>query len=163
MFFRVFRRGGNEAPPSLINGFDVTLLIDICKAIASVSADKGYHSDANMKAIDAHNAVPFIPFKSNSRYGVVPGASRKKSDVWHKMFHYYMFRKDEFLRHYHRRSNVETTFHMIKAKFGSRIRSKTPIAQTNEVLCKILCHNLCVLVQSTYELGIQTAFWKEAC
>lgn len=71
-------------------------------------------------------------------------------------------RRDEFLRHYHRRSNVETTFHMIKSKFSSRIRSKTPIAQTNEVLCKVLCHNLCVLVQSVYELGIEATFWQQS-
>lgn len=30
----------------------------------------------------------------------------------------------------------------------------------NEVLCKVLCHNLCVLVQSIYELGIETKFWR---
>lgn len=124
-----------------------------------VSADKGYLSNANLRAIDEHGAVPFIPFKSNSRYGRIKG--RNNSDLWHKMFHYYMFRKDEFLRHYHRRSNVETTFHMIKAKFGSRIRSKAYTAQVNEVLCKILCHNLCVLVQSIYELGIETTFWRQ--
>ncbi len=53
------------------------------------------------------------------------------------MLHYYMYRKDDFLRHYHRRSNVETTFHMIKSKFGSRIRSKTATAMMNEVLCKV--------------------------
>jgi hypothetical protein len=40
----------------------------------------------------------------------------------------------------------ETVFHMIKSKFGSRIRSMSDTAQVNEVLCKILCHNLCVLV-----------------
>ncbi len=55
---------------------------------------------------------------------------------------------------------METTFHMIKAKFGARIRSKTPVAQVNEVLCKVLCHNLCVLVQSAYELGIEATFWQ---
>jgi transposase len=93
------------------------------------------------------------------RYGRIRG--RNNSDLWHKMYHYYMFRKDEFLRHYHRRSNVETTFHMIKSKFGSRIRSKTQVAQVNEVLCKILCHNLCVLVQSAYELGIEATFWSK--
>lgn len=49
---------------------------------------------------------------------------------------------------------------MIKAKFGSRIRSKTTVAQMNEVLCKILAHNLCCLVQSMYELGIEPEFWK---
>jgi hypothetical protein len=55
---------------------------------------------------------------------------------------------------------VETTFSMIKAKFGTRIRSKTPVAQVNELLCKVLCHNLCCLVQAIYELGIEPEFWK---
>lgn len=33
----------------------------------------------------------------------------------------------------------------------------------NEALCKVLCHNLCCCVQSTYELGIEATFWgKEA-
>lgn len=127
-----------------------------------VSADKGYLSDANVATIAAYGAQPFIPPKSNTRFGIVPDASRRRSDVWHKMFHFYQFNRDEFLRHYHRRSNVETAFHMIKAKFGTKVRSKTAIAQTNEVLCKILCHNLCVLVQSAYELGIEATFWKQS-
>jgi transposase len=63
------------------------------------------------------------------------------------------------MQHYHRRSNVETTFSMIKAKFGERLRSKTRTAQENEVLCKILCHNVCCLIQSIYELGIEPTFW----
>jgi hypothetical protein len=58
------------------------------------------------------------------------------------------YRRDEFLTHYYKRSNVETTFHMIKSKFGTRIRSKTPVAQVNELLFKILCHNLCCLVDA---------------
>lgn len=126
-----------------------------------VSADKGYLSDGNVRAISAHGAEAFIPPKVNTAFRRPVDASRKKSAVWDKMLHYYMFRRDDFLNYYHRRSNVETTFHMIKAKFGSRIRSKTEIAQMNEVLCKILCHNLCVLVQSAYELGIEATFWKQ--
>lgn len=55
---------------------------------------------------------------------------------------------------------METTFSMIKAKFGTRIRSKTTAAQLNEVLCKVLAHNLCCLVQSMYELGIEPESWK---
>ena len=30
----------------------------------------------------------------------------------------------------------------------------------NEVLCKLVCHNLCVLIQETHELGIEAEFWK---
>ena len=48
---------------------------------------------------------------------------------------------------------------MIKMKFGANVRAKTPIAQVNEVLCKILCHNICVLIQSMVELGIEVTFW----
>ena len=125
-----------------------------------VSADKGYWADSNVQAIAAHGAAPFIVPKSNTNFHPSKDASRKKSAVWNKMLHYYLYRKDDFLQHYHRRSNVETTFHMIKSKFGSRIRSKSGTAMVNEVLCKVLCHNLCVLVQSVYELGIEATFWQ---
>ncbi len=50
---------------------------------------------------------------------------------------------------------------MIKAKFGERHRSKTAVAQTSEVLCKILCHNLYCVIQSIYELGVEPNFWAE--
>ena len=29
----------------------------------------------------------------------------------------------------------------------------------NEALCKVLCHNLACLIQSTYELGAEATFW----
>lgn len=40
------------------------------------------------------------------------------------------------------------------------VRSKSPVAQVNEILCKVLCHNLCVLVQSFFEFGIAAEFWN---
>lgn len=63
------------------------------------------------------------------------------------MYHFYNFKREEFLQHYHKRSNVETTFHRI----GQRLRSRTLTAQINEALCKVLCHNLCVVIQSVHE------------
>ncbi len=53
---------------------------------------------------------------------------------------------------------------MIKRKFGDAVRSKTDTAMKNEALCKLLCHNICVVHQSHVELGIEEAFWpkKEA-
>lgn len=41
---------------------------------------------------------------------------------------------------------------------GASLRSKGDTAQMNEVLCKVLCHNICVVIQSTYELGVPVDF-----
>ena len=32
----------------------------------------------------------------------------------------------------------------------------------NETLCKILCHNLVVLIHEIHELGIEPVFWQTA-
>ena len=120
-----------------------------------VSADKGYISQKNLQATVDVGAVPFIPFKSNTQ-------PDRGSDLWSKMFHYYSYKREEFLAHYHKRSNVETASSMIKAKFGERLRSKNATAQINEALTKVLCHNLCVVIQSMYELNVTPEFWSEA-
>jgi transposase len=122
--------------------------------IGEVSADKGYISKKNLNAVVSAGATPYIPFKDNT--------SGEGPELWRKMFHFYQFKRAEFLKHYHKRSNVESTFAMIKAKFGAAVRSKTVPAQMNEILCKVICHNLCVLVQSIYELGIEPIFWADS-
>jgi transposase len=119
--------------------------------LVEVSADKGYGSIKNYKAIQRHGATPFIAFKSIH--------TGRAAGLWQKMYHYFHFRRDEFLGHYHKRSNVESTFSMIKAKFRDHVRSKTDVAMVNEVLCKIICHNICCLIQEAHELGITTEFW----
>ena len=63
--------------------------------------------------------------------------------------------REEFLQSYHMRSNVESAFSMMKRKFGDSVRSKSEVAMKNEVLCKILCHNICCLISAMYELGIE--------
>ncbi|HJP95276.1 MAG TPA: transposase [Pyrinomonadaceae bacterium] len=122
-----------------------------------VSADKGYLGASNMLASLQRGAIPYIPFKSNS----VPDSRSTygpKSELWTRMYHFYALNRAEFLQHYHKRSNIETTFHMIKSKFGQRLRSRTLTAQINEALCKVLCHNLCCVIQSMHELNITPEF-----
>lgn len=125
-----------------------------------ISADKGYLGATNMLASLQKGAIPYIPFKSNS----VPhsrGSYGPKSELWTRMYHFYALNRAEFLQHYHKRSNIETTFHMIKSKFGQRLRSRTLTAQINEALCKVLCHNLCVVIQSVHELGLNASFGEK--
>jgi hypothetical protein len=40
-------------------------------------------------------------------------------------------------------------------------RSKTGRSQMNEVLCKILCHNICVVVYAIYEFGTAPDFFAQ--
>lgn len=123
--------------------------------VKEVSADKAYLSLKNLKAVARHNAVPYIPFKTNT---AVPTTN----NIWAEMYYHFMSNREDFLTHYHKRSNVETAFSMIKAKFGDAVRSKSDIGQLNEVLCKVLCHNICVIIQAIYELGIEPTFGAEA-
>src|SRR5678816_134420 len=102
--------------------------------MVEVSADKGYISGDNLQAAVDHGATPYIPFKTN-----VTG--KRGSELWKRLFHYYSFKREEFLTHYHKRSNIETVSSMIKARFGERLRSKSETAQVNEALAKVLCHN----------------------
>jgi len=147
-----YESADNPQLPKLVNQTAKAFTIN------EVSADKAYSGRRSLRAIQAVGGTAFIPFMShatgmaNTRY--------KFDGLWNYMWHFYNFNREVFMEHYHKRSNVETTFSMIKTKFGGSVRSKTPTAQVNEVLCKILCHNVCVLIQSIYELGIEPTFWN---
>ena len=122
--------------------------------IKEVPADKAYLSRENLELAAKHDAVAYIPFKNRTN-----GIGKRFDELWNKAWAFHMYNREAFLEHYHKRSNVETTFSMIKAKFGDHLRSKTDTAMVNEALCKILCHNICCLIQSHYELGIEATSW----
>ncbi|MDQ1370269.1 MAG: hypothetical protein QOF20_2622, partial [Acidimicrobiaceae bacterium] len=79
-----------------------------CVQDVAISADKGYSSRSNATAIEKHGAMPLIPFKSNT---VEP----PEGTAWARMYHQFAYNRDDFLAHYHRRSNVETVFAMVKS------------------------------------------------
>lgn len=137
----------NDSPqlPEMVNETGENFSMD------EISADKAYLSKQNLNHIDDVGATAYIPFKSNNK-------ARGKGAVWSKMYYYFMLNNDEFYEHYHKRSNAETTVHMIKSKFGDSVRAKSWTAQVNEVLCKVICHNICVVIQEMHELGIKPNF-----
>lgn len=100
----------------------------------------------NLQLIDSFGGTPYIPFKKNAT-----GRS-EGSALWKKTFHYFQLHKDEFMKHYHKRSNVESTFAAIKKKFGESVKSKNRIAQENELLCKIIAYNITVLIHEMIQL-----------
>ena len=112
-----------------------------------ISADKAYLGRTNLTAVANVGAEAFIPFKSNYR-------DDPKSPLWTKLYHLYHYKLDEFLPHYHQRSNSESTFSMMKRVFTDTLRSKGMDAQTNELLLMVVAHNIRCLVHSIFELGV---------
>lgn len=145
-----------EVTPAAISDYQMLMPLVRSTAarfdVARVSADKAYSGRGNLALVESVGAVPYIPFRSNAKPTGLP--------LWIRMYEFFHENAEEFYRHYHRRSNVETTFAMIKSKFGGFVRSKNPTAQANEVLAKVLCHNLCCLVSAFYELGVTPEFWS---
>lgn len=122
-------------------------------SVKEVSADKAYLSHKNLHAVEAIGGTAYVPFKSNT----LPPA--EDGSAWAQMYHFFTYNREKFLEHYHKRSNAESAYSMIKAKFGDSVRSKSDTGQINEALCKVLAHNICVLVQATHELGIEPVFF----
>jgi transposase len=144
----IYGQDANDCPilPELVKGTAETF------TVKEVSADKGYLSAENVEAIVAAGGTPFIAPKSSTTGGI--------GGLFERMFHFYQYRRPEFLAHYHKRSNVESTFSAIKRKFGDHVRSRTPAAMVNEALAKLLCHNIVTVIHSHCELGIEPVFWQ---
>jgi len=140
---------------------DVTMLPSVVAdhprhfAMEDFVADKAYSSRAALDFLHELGLNPFIPFKRGS------SSTPKGSRIWQEMFHFARESPEEFERRYHQRSNVETTFHMLKMRFGDYLMTKTFVANQNEIKVRVLCHNLCVLIQEAAERGIIANF--EVC
>jgi len=122
--------------------------------IGEVFADMTYSSRDNFENVGDLGGTAYIPYKKNAT-----GRARG-SPFWKNMYHYFQLNRDEFMDHYHKRSNVEATNAAIKRKFGVTLKSKNPTAQVNELRVKIVAYNLTVVIHEMYENGIEPSFLK---
>jgi transposase len=122
-------------------------------AVGQVAADKAYATGENFQAVADCGGTGFLSFKSNTTGGV--------GGIYERMYHLFCLCKEEYLRRYHRRSNVESVFSAVKRKFGDAVRSKTEVAMKNEVLAKLVCHNVSQLIHLSHELGLAVNFGSE--
>lgn len=120
--------------------------------IREISADKAYSSRKNLQTVAELGGIPYIMFKDNAK------TNPRGNLVWNTMKRFFDENKEYFLMKYHKRSNAETVFSMIKRKFGNHLYSKSDIGQTNEILCKALAHNICVLIQEYFENAVKLRF-----
>lgn len=127
--------------------------------IREFSGDKGYLSSKNFGCISDLGGQAFIAFKKNSS----GKCANKERSVFKTAFKFFQNNKEMYLKHYHKRSNIESCFSMIKRKFGNNVKCKKETSQDNEILAKILAHNICVLVQEIFlnEIDVNFNFWSK--
>jgi hypothetical protein len=71
---------------------------------------QGYDSFSN-RCFSGH---PFIPFREGEKNKPNPSG---KGELWKRFYHFYKYNEVLFKQHHHKRSNVETVFSMMKAKY----------------------------------------------
>jgi Transposase DDE domain/SWIM zinc finger len=117
-----------------------------------VYADKAYQSRENFNTADVLEMLPFIPFKSNQT-GKTAG-----SPLYHKMFWFFQYKREEFDNHYGQRAQVESTFGALKQKLSETLVSRKFTSQQNEILCLAIAHNIMVLIRQMFEADILPDF-----
>lgn len=110
-------------------------------------ADAAYANKLNLNHSTARGVELISEFKGNAVFDA-------KDTVWNKMLHFFLYRSDEFYQIYHRRSKVEALFSAMKRKYGQKLRTRNRTAQINEILTKVLCYNISVMIRAMYELKI---------
>ena len=121
--------------------------------VREVSGDGAYLGRSNTEAAGLLGATPYIPYHHR-----IARPDPTDKSVWAQMYWMFHHRKDEWKSRYHNRSKVETAFSTIKRLFGSSVRSRNYAAQINEVLLKVLGHNIVVLIHEMHELGVYPEF-----
>lgn len=123
--------------------------------IGELSADAAYLSRKNVDLVERAGGTAYIMPKRN-----VKAWNLGSGGGWGRMI--WLWRKHQmlFAQHYHRRSNVESVFGMIKRKWGDFSRCKLPSAIENEILARLVVHNACVLGEGMLSSDVRPAFME---
>ena len=127
----------------------VTKLFDV----KHISADMAYTGRENFDAAESWGATLFTPF--HNRHVRPPAFDQS---AWAGAYRMFADNFDEWFPTYHRRSLSETAFSTVKRLLSETIRSKTPIAQINEMLLKVLAHNIIVLIRAIFVMDLHPFF-----
>lgn len=112
--------------------------------IDAVTADSGYISRDNCELVREHGATPYIMPKENAVFRPEPTDAYEKSVLFATRF------PNRFHETYRWRTKCESAFNACKNATGERLRGRTPTSRRNEALCKIIIHNIRMVVMCRY-------------
>lgn len=114
--------------------------------------DSKYLSRENCNEVAKAGGSPWFKPKKNTT------KRPSGSPSWKQMVKTAQNNPDEFSKHYHKRSNVESTFSAKKRKFGNSVRTKLDDAKENEEHLKWVGYNFSVLSRAHYEHNLKIKF-----
>jgi transposase len=118
-----------------------------------VTADGAYYSRENMLRVTHVGGTPYFYIPSSSLFG-----DGYKLSACNLVLYLCARDRVNFFKNYYKRNNVETAFSMIGATLGTKLNSMAKMAQYNEALCKVICHNLRVLGRAMHEENLSPTF-----
>ncbi len=113
------------------------------------SGDGMYWCKDNCRKVSEKGGKPFFKCKSSWWNGKKGGCLS-----WKEMNQEAIENKDEYDKHYHKRSKVESANHSKKALLGDKVYSKLKEARENEETLRWINYNINVLNRANYEWGI---------
>jgi transposase len=114
--------------------------------IGEMPLDSAYLSRRNAQLVANMGTHPYIALKENTASALSLGYP-----AWNKMVHEAWEQKEEYQKHYHRRSVVEGVFNAFKERYGSSVLSKMRHNQNVEVLCRVVAWNVLALAYHSYD------------
>jgi len=120
--------------------------------IGEWSGDGRYWCKDNCRKIDEVGGIPYFKVWKNWS-----GKSRGCM-IWKIMNQKSRDNPEEYGKHYHKRSNVESTNHSKKVIHGDKVYSRLKSARINEETLRWINHNINVLNRAKYEWKINPKF-----
>src|SRR3989344_171719 len=117
------------------------------------SGDSVYLSRENCTAVEEAGGKPRFHLKK------VLTKKPKGHSAWKRMLNFAEQNPEEYEKEYHTRSNVESTNHAKKQKFGDTVYCENDTAKEQECHLTWCCYNFTVLSRAYYELGIEPKDW----
>ena len=116
------------------------------------SGDGMYWCKKNCRKVSEKNGKPYFKCKSswNGKQDGFPS--------WKEMNKESLKNPDDYGKHYHKRSNVESTNHSKKSLHGDKVYSRLPSARINEETLRWINHNINVLNRAKHEWNIDPKF-----
>ena len=102
----------------------------------------------------------FIPFKKGKKKGSID--SPLSHPAWKFAFNLWKKCNDFYMSIYHRRSQIECVFSVIKKKFGDKVSCRSASMRRKEIALRLIAYNIKILVCYNYSIENNLPLWVRA-